>query len=171
MPLWAASPMACCRNGPSRTWPTSLTLVPRSAAPRSARELWPNTKRLKHSWQNPKHMFEPTSTLALIMTMTSAVCWGSWANTGKMTRNYRFELFYWDYAIGIVVISLVWAFTLGSTGGDNSFLSNLGVADTQNMGSAMIGGVIFNISNFLLGAGVKTARPGLEFPLVHRAAV
>jgi glucose uptake protein len=110
-------------------------------------------------------MFEPASTLALLMTLTSAVCWGSWANTGKMTRNYRFELFYWDYAIGIVVISLIWAFTLGSTGGDNSFLSNLGVADTQNMGSAMIGGFIFNIANLLLVAGINMAGLAVAFPL------
>ena len=99
------------------------------------------------------------------MTMTSAVCWGSWANTGKMTRNYRFELFYWDYAIGIVVISLIWAFTLGSTGGDNGFLANLGVADTQNMGSAMIGGFIFNIANLLLVAGINMAGLAVAFPL------
>lgn len=110
-------------------------------------------------------MFEPESTLALLLTMTSAVCWGSWANTGKMTRNYRFELFYWDYAIGIVVISLIWAFTLGSTGGDNSFLSNLGVATTSNMGSAMIGGFIFNIANLLLVAGINMAGLAVAFPL------
>ena len=55
-------------------------------------------------------MFTPPSlTIALLMTITSAICWGSWANTYKGVKNYRFELFYWDYAIGIFMISLILA--------------------------------------------------------------
>jgi len=50
------------------------------------------------------------------MMITSAICWGSWANTFKGVKNYRFELFYWDYAIGIFLASLVFAFTMGSSG-------------------------------------------------------
>src|SRR5260370_16205818 len=62
-------------------------------------------------------MFTPPSlTIALLMMITSAICWGSWANTYKGVKNYRFELFYWDYAIGIFLISLVLAFTIGSGG-------------------------------------------------------
>ena len=66
-------------------------------------------------------MFVPHDfNLALLMMITSAVCWGSWANTYKGVKNYRFELFYWDYAIGIFLISLVLAFTLGSTANDSA---------------------------------------------------
>jgi glucose uptake protein len=66
-------------------------------------------------------MFTPSSlSIALLMMITSAVCWGSWANTYKGVKGYRFELFYWDYAVGIFVISLVLAFTMGSTGHDTS---------------------------------------------------
>jgi len=61
-------------------------------------------------------MYTPhTLAIALMMMITSAVCWGSWANTFKGVKNYRFELFYWDYAVGIFLISLVLAFTMETT--------------------------------------------------------
>jgi len=87
-------------------------------------------------------MFTPsTFSVALLMMFTSAICWGSWANTYKGVKNYRFELFYWDYAAGIFVVSLIYALTLGSTGHDaNSFLNNVRSADTSNIISTMVGG-------------------------------
>src|SRR6476620_5430000 len=89
-------------------------------------------------------MFTPqTFPLALLMMITSAICWGSWANTYKGVKNYRFELFYWDYAIGIFLISLVLALTMGSTGNDaSSFLNNVHSADTSNILSTLVVGVI-----------------------------
>src|SRR5882762_8390030 len=96
-------------------------------------------------------MYTPHSLeIALLMMITSAVCWGSWANTFKGVKNYRFELFYWDYAIGIFLISLILALTMGSTGNDsNSFLNNVHSADTSNIVSTLIGGAIFNLANLL----------------------
>ena len=58
------------------------------------------------------------------MMITSAICWGSWANTYKGVKNYRFELFYWDYAIGIFLISLILGHTMGSTTNDATSLVN-----------------------------------------------
>jgi len=112
-------------------------------------------------------MFLPHSfAVALAMTVTSTLCWGSWANTYKLTRGYRFELFYWDYAIGIVLVSLVWAFTLGSTGETGaSFLANLRGADTANIVWALVAGVIFNVANILLVAGIEMAGLAIAFPL------
>src|SRR5260370_14603311 len=93
--------------------------------------------------------------LALLMMITSAVCWGSWANTYKGVKNYRFELFYWDYAIGIFLISLLLALTMGSTGNDaNSFLNNVHSADTANIVSTLIWGAIFHLSNLLLVSAI-----------------
>jgi len=108
----------------------------------------------------------PTFTVALLMVIASAVCWGSWANTYKGTRNYRFELFYWDYAAGIVLISLILAFTMGSfgTSGD-SFLANLRAADGNNIVMALVGGVIFNVANLLLVAGIDMAGLAVAFPV------
>ncbi len=112
-------------------------------------------------------MFAPeTFGIAMVMMITSTVCWGSWANTAKLTKNYRFELFYWDYAIGILVVSLILAFTLGSTGGSGEgFLANIKAADQGNIVSAMIGGFIFNIANLLLVAGINMAGLAVAFPV------
>jgi len=112
-------------------------------------------------------MFTPPSlTIALLMMITSAICWGSWANTYKGVKNYRFELFYWDYAVGIFLISLIFAFTMGSSGHDSSsFLNNARSADTSNIVSTMVGGAIFNLANLLLVAGIDMAGLAVALPV------
>jgi glucose uptake protein len=112
-------------------------------------------------------MYTPhTLDIALFMMITSAICWGSWANTFKGVKNYRFELFYWDYAVGIFLISLILAFTMGSTGNDsNSFLNNVHSADTSNIVSTMVGGAIFNLANLLLVAAIDMAGLAIAFPV------
>jgi glucose uptake protein len=112
-------------------------------------------------------MFQPqTLGLALFMMITSAICWGSWANTYKGVKNYRFELFYWDYAIGIFLISLILALTMGSTGNDaSSFLNNIHSADATNIASTMVGGAVFNLANLLLVAAIDMAGLAIAFPV------
>src|SRR2546430_165120 len=112
-------------------------------------------------------MYTPHSLdIALLMMVTSAVCWGSWANTYKGVKNYRFELFYWDYAVGIFLISVIFAFTLGSSTNDaNSFLNNVHSADTSNIVSVMVGGAIFNLANLLLVAAIDMAGLAVAFPI------
>jgi glucose uptake protein len=112
-------------------------------------------------------VFTPQSLpIALLMMATSAICWGSWANTYKGVKNYRFELFYWDYAIGIFLISLVLALTMGSAGHDSSsFLNNVHTADTSNIVNALIGGALFNLANLLLVAAIDMAGLAVAFPI------
>ena len=112
-------------------------------------------------------MFVPhTFAVALAMMITSTICWGSWANTYKGVKNYRFELFYWDYAVGIFLISVVLAFTMGSAGHDaSSFLNNLHAADTSNLVYALIAGAIFNLANLLLVAAIDMAGLAIAFPV------
>ena len=112
-------------------------------------------------------MFTPHSlSVALLMVIASAVCWGSWANTYKGVRNYRFELFYWDYAIGIFVISLILGHTMGSTGHDSSSLvNNIHSAGTSNVVYAMIGGALFNLANLLLVAAIAMVGLAVAFPI------
>src|ERR1700685_2489640 len=112
-------------------------------------------------------MFAPTTfTVALVMTVLSTICWGSFANTFKVTKNYRFEMYYWDYAVGIFLISLVLAFTMGSTGGEGvGFLANLHSAASQNLLYAALGGFIFNIANVLLIAGIEIVGLAIAFPI------
>lgn len=112
-------------------------------------------------------MFVPsTFAVALIMTILSTCCWGSFANTYKGTKNYRFELYYWDYALGIFLISVLLAFTMGShAGGSTAFLSNLRSADGLNLFYAALGGFIFNIANVLLVAGIEIVGLAIAFPI------
>ena len=112
-------------------------------------------------------MFVPTTFhVALLMTILSTICWGSFANTFKGTRNYRFELYYWDYGLGIFLISLLLAFTMGShAGGPTAFLANLRSADNANLFYAALGGFIFNIANVLLIAGIEIVGLAVAFPI------
>jgi glucose uptake protein len=112
-------------------------------------------------------MFVPhTFEVALLMMITSAVCWGSWANTFKGVKNYRFELFYWDYAFGIFLISLALAFTMGSTSNDAaSFLNNVRAAANSNFIYTLAGGAVFNLANLLLVAGIDMAGLAIAFPV------
>ncbi len=114
-----------------------------------------------------ENMFTPqTFAVALLMSITSAVCWGSWANTYKGVKNYRFELFYWDYAVGIFLISLVAALTLGSTGHDSSsFVNNVHTADNSNIVWTLVGGAIFNLANLLLVAAIDMAGLAVALPV------
>jgi len=95
------------------------------------------------------------------------LCWGSWANTQKLvTGKWRFELFYWDYVIGILLFSLIAAFTLGSNGDKGrSFIDDISQASTSNIGSAFLGGIIFNLANILLTAAIAIAGMAVAFPV------
>src|SRR6201984_3300507 len=112
-------------------------------------------------------MFTPqTFPLALVMMITSAICWGSWANTYKGVKNYRFELFYWDYAIGIFLISLILGHTMGSTGHDaQSLVENIHSTGVSNVVYALIGGAWFNLANLLLVAAIDMAGLSVAFPI------
>src|SRR5579864_3107644 len=112
-------------------------------------------------------MFIPhTLSIALLMMITSAICWGSWANTYKGVKNYRFELFYWDYAVGIFLISLVLAFTMGSTSSDaSSFLNNVHSSERSNFLYTLAGGAVFNLANLLLVAAIDMAGLATAFPV------
>jgi glucose uptake protein len=103
---------------------------------------------------------------ALVMTIATAVCWGSWANTFKGAKGYRFDLFNWDYSIGIFLASLVYAYTLGSSGHDtSSFAYNVHTADLSNIGWALLAGAIFNLANLILVAAIDMAGMATAFPV------
>jgi glucose uptake protein len=105
--------------------------------------------------------------LAVVMCLITMLCWGSWANTQKLaSKEWRFQLFYWDYAIGVFLLSLLLAFTMGSSGtGGRGFIADLQQADSHWLGSAFLGGVIFNLSNILLVAAIDIAGLAVAFPV------
>jgi glucose uptake protein len=104
---------------------------------------------------------------AVLFCFITMLCWGSWANTQKLaSSSWRFELFYWDYVFGILLLSLLFAFTLGSTGSEGrSFLADLQQADNANLWSALWGGIVFNAANILLVAAIGIAGMSVAFPV------
>ncbi len=109
----------------------------------------------------------PSYGIAVLFCIITMLCWGSWANTQKLAvKTWRFELFYWDYVIGILLLSLLFAFTLGSSGtAGRSFVADLQQADQSNIISAFTGGIVFNAANILLGAAISIAGLAVAFPV------
>lgn len=105
--------------------------------------------------------------LAVVFCFITMLCWGSWGNTQKMAGGvWRYELFYWDYVIGVLLLSLLAAFTMGSVGdAGRSFVPDLMQADQSSLLMALVGGIIFNLSNILLSAAVSIAGLSVAFPL------
>ena len=108
-----------------------------------------------------------TYSVAVILTVITMLCWGSWANTQKLAaKTWRFELFYWDYVLGILLFSLILGFSLGSTGKIGmGFVENLKQAQWSSISGALAGGVIFNLANILIVAAIAIAGMSVAFPV------
>jgi len=106
-------------------------------------------------------------TLAVVLCFITMLCWGSWANTQKIAaKSWRFELFYWDYVLGILLFSLILGFTLGSNGNQGmGFMENLRQAESASIISALVGGIIFNLANILIVAAIAIAGMSVAFPV------
>ena len=104
---------------------------------------------------------------AVMMCVVTMFCWGSWANTQKLaTKEWKFQLFYWDYAIGVFIFSLILAFTLGSSGEQGmGFIDNIAQAAPKTIMLALLGGIIFNLSNILLVGAIDIAGMAVAFPI------
>lgn len=105
--------------------------------------------------------------IAVLMCVITMLCWGSWANTQKLaSKKWAFQLFYWDYSLGVLILSLILAFTMGSVGDEGrSFLADLGQADGKAIGSALLGGAVFNIANLLIVVAINIAGMAVAFPI------
>jgi len=105
--------------------------------------------------------------LAVMMCVVTMLCWGSWANTQKLaSKEWKFQLFYWDYCIGVVLLSLIAALTMGSMGSiGRGFITDLKQATGAAIGFAFLGGVVFNLANILLVAAIDIAGMSVAFPI------
>jgi glucose uptake protein len=106
--------------------------------------------------------------LAVFFCFLSMLFWGSWINTKRMTpESWRFELYYWDYGWGLLLTALIFALTMGSRGkSGRNFLDDLQQAKRWNLGSALVGGVVFNAANILLVNMVRTVGMAVAFPMM-----
>jgi glucose uptake protein len=105
--------------------------------------------------------------LAVVFCVLTMLCWGSWANTRRLAgRDWRFELFYWDYSLGVLLLTLALGLTLGSAGTEGrAFLSDLAQVSASSVESALLGGAIFNLANILLVAAIEIAGMAVAFPV------
>ena len=105
--------------------------------------------------------------VAVILCVLTMICWGSWANTQKMAaRTWRFELYYWDFVVGLLLTSLIAALTLGSMGHTGrTFFADLAQADPSSIGWALLGGTVWNLGNLLLVAAIAVAGMAIGFPI------
>ncbi len=105
--------------------------------------------------------------VAVLLCVITMLCWGSWANTQKMaSKKWAFQLFYWDYSLGVLILSLILAFTMGSSGEEGrGFLADLAQADGKAIGSALLGGAVFNIANLLIVVAINIAGMAVAFPI------
>lgn len=105
--------------------------------------------------------------IAVIMCVVTMICWGSWANTQKLaSKEWKFQLYYWDYSWGILIFTLLLALTLGSTGSEGrGFLEDLSLAEGAFVWSALLGGIAFNLANILLVAAIDIAGMAVAFPV------
>ncbi|MEM6345151.1 MAG: GRP family sugar transporter [Bacteroidota bacterium] len=108
-----------------------------------------------------------TYPIAVAFCVITMLAWGSWANTQKLASgSWRFELFYWDYVLGILLCAGILGLTMGSMGvGGRSFMTDLAQASADNLASAFIGGIIFNLANILLVAAIAIAGMSVAFPV------
>ena len=103
--------------------------------------------------------------LAVIFCVVTMLCWGSWGKK-LASKTWRYEFFYWDYVIGVLLLSLISGFTLGSIGTEGrSFLPDLAQANLASLGSAFLGGIIFNAANILLSAAIAICGLSVAFPV------
>jgi len=102
---------------------------------------------------------------ALLLMLVSMLCWGSWANTLKLCQGFRFQLFYWDYALGVLLAAMLLGLTAGSHGSGTPFLSDVVETPLESMKLAVWGGVVFNVANLLLVAAIEVAGLAVAFPI------
>ncbi|RLQ21804.1 multidrug DMT transporter permease [Seongchinamella sediminis] len=105
--------------------------------------------------------------VAVALCFVTMLCWGSWANTQKLaTQEWRFQLFYWDYSIGVLLLALLLAFTLGSSGEQGrSFVEDISQASPEAIKMALLGGAVFNLANILLVVAIDIAGMAVAFPV------
>jgi glucose uptake protein len=104
--------------------------------------------------------------IALLMTILTMICWGSWANVVKLVGEWRFELLYYDYALGILLTSIVAGLTFGSMGSyGRPFWADLAAAGWSNIAFGFLGGVVYCISNILVVGAMAVAGLGVAFPI------
>jgi glucose uptake protein len=111
-------------------------------------------------------MILPATTLAsLLLLFLTLFCWGSWANTQKLVFKWRFELYYYDFAVGAAIAILIAVYTLGSANPQELTVSdNMMIAGYRKMAYAIATGLVVNLANIMLVAAISLSGMAVAFP-------
>lgn len=111
--------------------------------------------------------------IAVIFCVITMLCWGSWANSSRCTNDkWPFPLFYWDYSLGLILVALIYGFSMGSTGTEGrGFLEDISQSNINSIVYALLGGAIFNLSNLLVIAAISIAGFSVAYPITGGLAL
>jgi glucose uptake protein len=100
-----------------------------------------------------------SSGTAIFLCFLTMLGWGSWANTQKLAgkEKWPFELFYWDYCVGVALTGLLFLISLGT--------GHLGDLSNSAIWTALASGALFNLANILLVAAIDAAGMAVAFPV------
>jgi|HubBroStandDraft_1064217.scaffolds.fasta_scaffold109402_2 glucose uptake protein len=112
-------------------------------------------------------MILPATTLAsLLLLLLTLFCWGSWANTQKLVYKWRFELFYYDFAVGVALCMLIAVYTFGSANPQELTVSdNMMIAGYRKIAYSMATGLVINLANIMLVAAISVSGLAVSFPI------
>lgn len=105
--------------------------------------------------------------VAVALCVLTMMCWGSHANTLKLEpRSYGFSLYYWDQAIGYLLLPLLAGLTFGTFGtGGRTLVEDLAQGALSSFEWAILGGVVFNLANILFTSAIDVAGMAVAFPI------
>eukprot|EP00933_Yihiella_yeosuensis_P046058 TRINITY_DN41525_c0_g1_i1.p1 TRINITY_DN41525_c0_g1~~TRINITY_DN41525_c0_g1_i1.p1 ORF type:complete len:406 (+),score=82.06 TRINITY_DN41525_c0_g1_i1:118-1335(+) len=113
-----------------------------------------------------------TTPVAVVLALLSTFCWGSWSNSLVLLRDgLRFENFYVDFTIGVLLTAILGGLTLGlaSMSGCETCKARFIPDDFEVAATKMLlsicAGAIFNLANMMLTKGIQMVGLALAFPL------
>ncbi len=118
-------------------------------------------------------MILPTTYLStLLLVLISMLCLGSWANTQKKVGKWRYEFYFYDFALGALVLAAIAAFTFGTLDpAELTFQDNYLIATYRKMAWAVAAGFVVNLAMMMMGAGISVAGMSVAIPLTLGTAM
>lgn len=102
-------------------------------------------------------MFIPTTYSGVLAALAiTVICWALWPTVSRAGK-WRFELSYFDFALGCVLTAVLLAVTAGNTVSSTTFTfeDNLTIAGKRQMGIAFGAGLVINLGNMLIAASAS----------------
>jgi len=108
----------------------------------------------------------------LLLMILALICTGTWTSLYKTALPYRYELFNFDLAIGVVVLAAVAALALGAVqSGELTVGDNILITGYRLMAWALAAGFVFNLGNVILLSAISVSGISIAFPVAFGVAL